>query len=115
MEHSAAIVQVVTGVSVLYVWTFRYPKIAAEFREYRYSDLFRNAIGVAKIALACLLVAGLWYPKLAFVSALAMATLMAGAQFSHAKARHAWVAFVPSLMLLLASLFVAAVRGGWIA
>jgi hypothetical protein len=35
---------------------------------------------------------------------------MAGAQWSHFKVRHAFSKFVPSLLLLLLSLFVAAVH-----
>ncbi|MCY2960020.1 MAG: DoxX family protein [Planctomycetota bacterium] len=115
MDKLAVVAQVVIAVSVLYVWVFRYDNIVKEFREYGLSDLFRSMVGAAKIALSTLLLAGIWYPQLVLVPALAMAALMAGAQASHFKVRHPFPAFVPSLVLLLLSLFVAAVRAGLIA
>ncbi len=115
MDQSAVVAQIVIAASVLYVWIFRFDNIVREFREYGLSDLFRSVVGAAKIALSTLLVAGIWYPALVLVPAIAMAVLMAGAQASHFKVRHKWAAFVPSLILLLLSLFVAAVRAKLIA
>jgi len=115
MDQLAVIAQFVIAVSVLYVWVFRFDNIVKEFREYGMPDLFRTMVGAAKIALSTLLIAGIWYPALVLVPALVMAALMAGAQASHFKARHRFPAFVPSLVLLLLSLFVAAVRAGLIA
>ncbi len=115
MDQLAVVAQVVIAASVLYVWIFRFENIVREFREYGLSDLFRSMIGAAKIALSTLLIAGIWYPPLVLVPAIAMAILMAGAQASHLKARHKWPAFVPSLILLLLSVFVAAVRARLIA
>lgn len=115
MDRLAVAAQVLIAVSVVYVWVFRYDNIVREFREYGLSDLFRTMVGAAKIALSTLLIVGIWHPELVLVPALAMAALMAGAQVSHFRARHAFLAFVPSLVLLLLSLFVAAVRAGLIA
>ncbi len=115
MDQLALVARVAIAVSVFYVWIFRFDNIVKEFREYGLSDLFRTMIGAAKIALSTLLVAGIWYPALVLVPAIAMAVLMAGAQASHFKVRHPWPAFMPSLVLLLLSLFVAAVRAGYIA
>jgi len=115
MDQLAAVAQIAIAASVLYVWIFRFDNIVKEFREYGLSDLFRSLIGASKIALSTLLIAGIWYRELVLVPAIAMAVLMAGAQASHFKVRHKWPAFVPSLILLLLSLFVAAVRAELIA
>lgn len=114
MESLAVAAQIVVAVSVVYVWVFRFDNIVKEFREYGLPDLFRTMVGAAKIALSTLLIAGIWYPSLVLVPALAMAALMAGAQVSHFRVKHAFPAFLPSLALLLLSLFVAAVRAGLI-
>jgi hypothetical protein len=112
MLELAHVAQVVIALSIGCVWVLRFDRIAAEFREYGFSDTFRSAIGAAKIALATLLVVGLWYPPPVVGAALSMALLMGGAQYAHARVRHAWRAFVPSLVLLVLSLFVAAVHAG---
>lgn len=115
MEKFVVAAQVLIAGAVSFVWIFRFDNIVREFREYGYPDLFRSAIGASKIALSTLLVVAIWHPELALVPALAMAALMAGAQASHFKVRHAASAYLPSLVLLGLSLFVAAVRAGWIA
>jgi len=115
MDRLAVAAQVLIAAAVLYVWIFRFDNIVKEFREYGLSDLFRTMVGAAKIALSTLLIVGVWYPELVLVPALVMAALMAGAQMSHFRVKHAFAAFVPSLVLLLLSLFVAGVRAGLIA
>ena len=112
MNELAIGAQILVAVSVAYVWIFRFENIEKEFREYGFPVVFRSLIGAAKIALATLLVAGIWYPALVLVPALGMAALMAGAQYSHFKVRHSFPAFVPSLVLLLLSLFIAGVHAG---
>lgn len=107
MNGLVAGAQVVVALSVLYVWIFRFENIVREFREYRLPDTARNLVGASKIALATLLLAGLWYPPLVLVSALAMALLMVCAQIAHLSVRHRWHRYVPSLVLLALSLFVA--------
>lgn len=114
METYIAAAQVLIAGAVLFVWVFRFENIVKEFREYGYPDLFRTLIGTVKIALSTLLVVGVWYHELVLVPALAMAVLMAGAQVSHFKVRHALQAYLPSLALLVLSLVVAAARAGWI-
>ncbi len=106
------VAQLVISASVLFVWIFRFGSIEREFREYRFSIMFRSFIGATKIALSTLLVAGIWYPAIVLAPALMMALLMAGAQWSHFRVHHAAVKFAPSLVLLLLSLFVAAFHMG---
>ena len=111
--HTAAIcAQVVIALSIAFVWIVRLPNIVIEFDEYGLPDLIRNAVGAAKISLATLLITGIWYPRLVPASALLMAFLMLCAQAAHFKAKHSWQRYMPSLGLLLLSLFVYAVSSG---
>ncbi len=112
MLKLSLVAQMFIAASVLFVWIFRFENIEREFREYRLSVTFRSFIGATKIVLSTLLVIGIWHPPLVLVPALLMALLMAGAQWSHFRVRHALVKFVPSLLLLLLSLFVAAFQMG---
>ena len=107
MNTYSIIAQLVIALSVSYVWIFRLDNIFKEFKQYGLSDLTRNIVGASKITLATLLVTGIWFPVLVFISALLMAFLMACAQFFHFKAKNPWSKHFPSLFLLALSLFVA--------
>lgn len=109
MLQLAICAQIVIAVSIAFVWILRLENIDREFQEYHLPDVVRNLVGATKIATATLLVAGIWYPALVFYPALLMALLMAAAQLFHLRARHPLVKFLPSLVLLALSLFVAAV------
>ena len=97
------------------MWIVRLPNIEKEFHEYGIPDLVRNTVGATKIALATLLITGIWFPTLVLSSALCMAFLMLCAQAAHVKAKHSWQKFMPSLALLILSLFVSAVYSGKLA
>ena len=115
MFKLAILAQVIVALSVGFVWIVRLPNIEKEFREYGIPDLLRNAVGASKIALATLLITGIWYPAPVLVSALLMAFLMLCAQGFHLKVKHPWQKYMPSLALLLLSLFIAAVYSGKVA
>ena len=115
MNTVVVFAQLVIALSVIIVWVFRFDNIVKEFKQYGLPDLVRNMVGAAKIALATLLVAGIWYPALVLVPALLMAFLMLCAQFAHIKVRNPWHKYVPSLVLLVLSLFVAAAHAGLLA
>ena len=106
--------QLIIAVSVSYVWIFRYDNIVREFKQYGISDLVRNIVGASKIALATMLVVGVYYPALVLIPALLMAGLMLCAQVAHIKAKNPFMKFVPSALLLILSLFVAGVSSGLI-
>jgi uncharacterized membrane protein YkgB len=108
MVNLLVVAQLVVAVSVVFVWVFRFDNIVKEFNEYSISDLVRTIVGSTKIALATLLVAGIWYPSLILVPALLMAFLMLSAQYFHFKAHNSWKKRVPSLFLLVLCLFIAA-------
>ncbi len=107
MHTIAVILQLVVAASILFVWIAHFPNVVQEFHEYTLPDWVRSSVGAAKIAASTLLVAGIWYPTLVFVPALAMAFLMLCAQYFHFKVRHPFIKYVPSFLLLLASLFIA--------
>ena len=107
MDITVAIAQVVIAVSVIFVWVVRLPNVEKEFREYELSDVVRNLVGATKISASALLLAGLWYDGLVFPAALVMTFFMVCAQYYHFKVRHPFIKYVPSLVLLLLSLYVA--------
>ena len=109
MDNCSFVAQVIIALSIGYVWIFRFENIVKEFKQYGLSDLTRSIVGAAKIVLSTLLVAGIWYPALILVPALLMAFLMVSAQFFHFKAGNRWKKHLPSFLLLILSLFIAAV------
>lgn len=112
MHSYAVVAQVVIALSIAVVWTGRFDNIVREFRQFGLPDFVRNFVGATKISLATLLVAGIWYPSLVLVPALTMAFLMLCAQGAHFSVRNPVHKYLPSLGLLLLSLFVAAVHAG---
>ncbi len=109
MINLSVIGQLVVAISIVIVWVFRFDNIVKEFKEYGLSAFMRSAVGAAKIALATLLFAGIWYSSLVLIPALLMAFLMASAQYFHLKVNNPWQKRMPSLFLLLLCLFIAAV------
>jgi ABC-type antimicrobial peptide transport system permease subunit len=109
MINLSIIAQILVAIAILIIWVFRFYNVEKEFRSYGLSDLTRNMVGAAKIALSTLLIAGIWYQDLLFASSLAMASLMLAAQYFHFKAKHPWLYFVLSFILLVLCLFIAAV------
>ncbi|CAN5659918.1 hypothetical protein BH10BAC3_BH10BAC3_18650 [soil metagenome] len=109
MTNYSIIAQVIVALSIAYVWIFRFDNIVKEFKQYGLSDLTRTIVGSSKIALSTLLVAGIWYPDLVLIPALLIAFLMLSAQFFHFKVGNSWQKHMPSLFLLILSLFITAV------
>lgn len=109
MTTLSIIAQLLIALSIWIIWVFRFYNVEREFKSYGLSDLTRNIIGSSKIALSTLLVAGIWHKDLLLVSSLLMALLMVAAQYYHYKAKHPLLYFVLSFVLLVLSLFIAAV------
>ncbi|MDC0408891.1 DoxX family protein [Flavobacteriaceae bacterium] len=112
MEHISLIFQIALAISVYYVWIFRYHNVLSEFSQFGYSDLFRNFVGAAKISLSALLIMGVFYDGVTLFSALGMAIFMLGAQVTHLRVKNPLKQRIPSLILLLISLFIAAFHFG---
>ena len=107
MENLTHLSQITVAISVVYVWTFRFHNVLKEFEQFGLSDLTRNMVGATKIALATLLVVGIWYPSLIFIPAVLMGLLMIGAQYFHFKINNSFIKHLPSLILLILSAFIA--------
>ena len=114
MENIAILAQLIIAISIIVVWVFRFDNIVIEFKQYDLSDLIRSVVGASKIALATLLVVGIFYEEVVFISALLMAFLMVCAQIAHIKVKNPLSKYIPSFLLLILSLFVAAIDYGLI-
>ena len=114
METISILAQLIVAISVIIVWVFRYENIVLEFKQYGLSSLVRNAVGASKIALATVLILGIWYTEFLIPASLLMAVLMIGAQYCHVKVKNPLVKFVPSFILLLLCFFIAAFNYGLI-
>ena len=112
MEHISLIFQIALAISVYYVWIFRYHNVLSEFSQFGYSDLFRNFVGAAKISLSALLIMGVFYDGVTLFAALGMVVFMLGAQLTHLRVKNPLKQRMPSLILLLISLFIAAFHFG---
>lgn len=109
MTNYSIAAQLIVALSIAYVWIFRFENIVKEFNQYGLNNLTRSIVGAAKIALSTLLVAGIWYPSLILIPALLLAFLMVSAQYFHFKTGNLWQKHIPSLLLLILCLFIAAV------
>ena len=107
MIELSYLLQIILALSIVYVWVFRFDNIVLEFKLYELSDLTRNFVGAAKIALSTLLVAGIWFPPLVLTSSILIAILMIFAQLAHFKVKNPWTKHVPSFVLLICSLLIA--------
>jgi hypothetical protein len=99
--------QIILAASVAYVWIFRFDNIIKEFKQFGLSDLTRNFVGTAKIALSTLLILGIWYPILVTIPAVLMGLLMVAAQYFHFKIKNPFMKHLPSLFLLILCVFLA--------
>jgi hypothetical protein len=107
MEKLLILSQLVLGLSVAFVWIFRYDNVVKEFKQFRLNDLTRNFVGAAKIGLATLIIAGIWIPSLVQIPALMMGLFMVAAQYFHFKIKNPFNKHLPSLVLLLLCVFIA--------
>ena len=107
MENLVSVVQLTVAISVAYVWVFRYHNVLKEFELFKLSDLIRNTVGATKIALATLLIVGIWVQPLVFTTSILMGLLMISAQYFHFKVKNPMIKRLPSLILLIFCAFLA--------
>jgi hypothetical protein len=107
MNNYLIIAKIIVATSVAYVWIFRYDVIVKEFKEFGLSELTRAFVGASKVALATLLVAGIWYPSFIPVSSTLMALFMVAAQYYHFKIKNTFIKHLPSLILLILCALIA--------
>jgi len=106
MNNFLIVAQLIVAASVAYVWIFRYNVIIKEFEQFGLSDLTRTFVGASKVALATLLVAGIWFPQLILIPAILMGVFMLAAQYFHFKIKNPFMKHLPSLILLVLCLFI---------
>lgn len=101
--------QLTLGLSVAYVWVFRFDNVVKEFKQFGLSDLTRNFVGASKIAVATLIIAGIWHTSLIFIPSIIMGLFMVAAQYFHFKNKNPLFKRLPSLLLLILSALIATV------
>ena len=107
MENLLVLLQTILSLSVAYVWIFRYHNVIKEFTQFGLSDLIRNFVGVSKMALATLLIAGIWYASLVQIPSILMGVFMVAAQYFHFKIKNPFIKRLPSLILLILCIIIA--------
>ena len=107
MGELVIIAQLIVAISVAFVWTFRFHNVLTEFESFGLNDITRNLVGVSKIALATLLVTGIWHPSLVCFSAILMGGFMFAAQCFHFKIKNTFIKHLPSLIFLGLCIFIA--------
>lgn len=98
--------QIIVSTAVAYVWILRYDVIIKEFKEFGLNDTMRTFVGAAKISLATLLIAGIWYPSLVLIPAILMGLFMLAAQYFHFKIKNPIIKHLPSLIFLILCVFI---------
>ncbi len=98
--------QIIVATSVFYVWIFSYDVIIKEFKQFGLNDLTRAFVGTSKVALATLLITGIWYPSLITIPAILMGMFMLAAQYFHFKIKNPLIKHLPSLVLLILCAFI---------
>jgi hypothetical protein len=107
MTNYIQLTQIIIAASVAYVWIFRFENIIKEFEQFGLSILIRSFVGATKIALATLLIVGIWHPNLIIIPSILMGLLMIGAQYYHFKIKNPFIKHLPSLLLLALCVFLA--------
>ena len=107
MQNLTIISQLIVAISVLFVWIFRFHNVEKEFKQFGLSVTIRSAVGAAKIALATLLLVGIYQPCYVFYSAISMAFFMLSAQYFHFKLKNPLQQRIPSLIFLFLCIFIA--------
>ena len=118
MEIFIIILQVVLAFVLLDVWLIRFSKttkyrgkgahnMKEEFHAYGLPSWFMFAVGFLKIAIAVLLVVGIWFSFLVQPASIALSVLMLGAVSMHIKVKDPIVRTLPALAMLTMALLVA--------
>lgn len=117
MDTIIIICQLIIALSILNVWLLRYQKssqwragnagnMKEEFQHYELPEWVMKATGLAKVTLAILLIAGIWYQSVAAVSAGILAIFMLAAILMHIKVKDPLVKSLPAFSLFVLCSFV---------
>lgn len=118
METLRTVIQVVIPLGILNVWLLRFGKptewrggnattMKEEFQVYGLPEWSVGVIGVLKVALAVLLLVGVWLPSVTQPAAVGLAILMLGAVAMHVKVKDPLKKSLPAFSILVLSLYVA--------
>jgi uncharacterized membrane protein YphA (DoxX/SURF4 family) len=118
MNALSTLFQIVIALGILNVWLLRFGRstewrggdaqnMKEEFANYGLPPWFMIAIGIAKVGLASVLIAGLWLPEVSRFAALGMVALMLGAVSMHIKVGDPLRKSLPAFSMLAMSSFVA--------
>lgn len=107
METLAFSLQLLVAAAIFFVWVVRYANIVEEFKHYGLPDWVRDLVGILKLALAGLLVAGIERSELAIVGGLGIAALMGCAFACHLRVKNPVGKMLPCLSLLALSAVIA--------
>jgi hypothetical protein len=117
----AVALQLIIALGIANVWILRADRatpyrpdgtssLAEEFTRYGLPDWVRRAVGVTKLALAVVLVAGIYFSSLTTPAAVLMALLMVAAIIAHIRIRDPWTKAVPASLMLFMSTAVAVIH-----
>lgn len=123
MTTLAILAQIILAVGIFNVWVVRRDRATAfrpdgaasleeEFERYGFPAWFHTVIGSTKIALAVLLLVGIFVTAAAAPAASLLALLMVGAIGAHVRVRDPLVKSAPAFMMLVLSLVVVAGYAG---
>lgn len=115
MEWIKIVILVVVSASIFNVWILRYGKptkwrggkaknMKEEFEIYGLPGWFMQLIGFLKLALAVLLIAGIFVSALVKPTAIGIAVLMLGAIAMHIKVKDALIKSFPAFTFLVLSI-----------
>ncbi|WP_020571935.1 DoxX family protein [Neolewinella persica] len=118
MDYLIIALQLIVGLSILNVWLVQYNKatrwrggdattIFEEFQAYGLPVWSVYVIGTAKVVLALLLIAGIWFPMLQFPAAVGLAVLLAGSITMHFKISDPLIKSFPAALFLVMCLVIA--------
>lgn len=118
MEWIVILIQIIIALGILNVWILRFGKSTAwrggdaknmrqEFEVYGLPAWSVGIIGFLKVLLACMLLVGLWTPRLTQPAAIGLGVLMLGAVAMHVKVGDPIKKSLPAFTLLLLCLIVA--------
>lgn len=118
MEILIIALKLIVGLSILNVWLVRSKKstawrggdannIVEEFKNYGLPVWFMWTVGTAKVGLALLLLASIYYPQVEAIAAYGIAFLMLGAVSMHIKIGDPLKKSLPAFTFLVLSLVIA--------
>jgi len=118
MEILLIALQLIVAISILNVWLLQNRKptrwrggeartLVEEFRAYGLPVWSVYVVGAIKVALALLLIAGIWLPVLRFPAALGMAVMLLGSVAMHFKIRDPLIKSFPAALFLTLCLVIA--------